>query len=189
MPVDFGMAIVRRSLGGIARRASLFRRDRCGNYAIEFGLVALPFFALLFATFDTALIFFKEEYLQTAVQDAGRLLFTGQAQNASYTQAQFKQAVCDRLPVMISCGDVYVDVRTYANFSTANRFNPIDNSGNFQAGSMQYNPGARSSIVVVTGYAQHSMFVSLISTYYANLSNGKILLTASAAFRNEPYGS
>ncbi len=189
MPVDFDLAIAWRRLRRVGRWFSGFRRDRRGSYAVEFALVALPFFSLLFATFDTAMIFFKEEYLQTAVSEAGRLVFTGQAQTAGYTQTQFKQAICGKLPVMIACSDVYVDVRTYPDFTTANRYNPVDNNGNFQAGSMQYDPGARSSIVVVTGYVQHSMFMSLISTFYANLSNGKILLTASAAFRNEPYGS
>lgn len=189
MPAGIVSATMARLGRRTARLAGRFRRDRRGNYSIEFGLVALPFLALLFATFDSAMIFFKAEYLQSAISDAGRLIFTGQAQTSSYTQAQFKQAVCDRLPVMISCNDVYIDVRTYTDFSSANRYNPVDAAGNFNQAGLQYNPGSRNSIVVVTGYVQHGMFMSMIATYYKNLANGKILLTASAAFRNEPFGS
>jgi len=189
MSVRFRLPNAFRSVSRLLTPFRRFAQDRRGNYAIEFGLVALPFMALLFATFDSAMIFFKAEYLQTAISDAGRLVFTGQAQQGNYTQGQFKQAVCNRLPVMITCSDVYVDVRTYQNFADANRYNPIDPSGNFNAGGLQYDPGVRNSIVVVTGYVEHGMFMSLIASHYKNLANGHILLVASAAFRNEPFGS
>jgi Flp pilus assembly protein TadG len=165
-----------------------FRRDQGGAYAVEMALVAVPFFALLFATFDTAMIFFKNEYLQTAVSDAGRLIFTGQAQTEGFTQQQFKDVVCDRAKILISCGDIAVDVRTSTSFDEADssRFAPIK-AGNFNDTGLKYQPGSRGSIVVVSAYTQHTMFVPMIANIYSNLSNGKILLSASAAFRNEPY--
>ena len=60
-----------------------FRRNRRGSAAVEFALVAPIFFALLFAIFETALVFFAGQVLETGTQDSGRLLFTNQARLAA----------------------------------------------------------------------------------------------------------
>ena len=188
MSASPGFSALVRPMAPVIRLLRRFRRDERGNYAVEMALVAVPFFALLFATFDTAMIFFKNEYLQTAVSDAGRLIFTGQAQTENYTQEQFKNAVCNGVSIMISCADVSVDVRTSANFKDADtsRFSPVQD-GAFNQKGLKYDPGTRGSIVIVSAYVQHTMFVPMIANVYKNLSNGKLLLSASAAFRNEPY--
>ena len=51
-----------------------------GATAVEFALVAAPFFALLIAILQTALIFLAQQVLQTATTEAARLVMTGQAQ-------------------------------------------------------------------------------------------------------------
>jgi Flp pilus assembly protein TadG len=60
-------------------RLSRFGRSQDGSAAVEFALVATPFFALLFAIIETALVFFADQALDTAVQSTARLLRTGQA--------------------------------------------------------------------------------------------------------------
>ena len=54
----------RRSLG-IWRS---FARDREGSSAVEFGLVALPFMAILLAILETGLVFFASQVIETAVE-------------------------------------------------------------------------------------------------------------------------
>ncbi len=44
--------------GWFGRLLGRYRRDSKGATAIEFAFVALPFFALLFAIIETALVFF-----------------------------------------------------------------------------------------------------------------------------------
>src|ERR1035437_1140141 len=73
-----------------ARAACRFARHQDGTAAIEFALVAVPFLALLFAILETALVFFAGQTLETAASDSGRLIMTGQAQTAGYTQGAFK---------------------------------------------------------------------------------------------------
>ena len=91
-----------------------FRRNRRGSAAVEFALVAPIFFAVLFAIIELALVFFATQILETVTQDTSRLIMTGQAQNASYTQAQFKNAVCAKLTVMFDCvNGVSIDVQSY----------------------------------------------------------------------------
>src|SRR6185437_3168694 len=54
---------------GIFKR---FARNQDASAAIEFGFVALPFLALLFAILETALVFFANQTLEAAVANAGR---------------------------------------------------------------------------------------------------------------------
>src|SRR5712671_2242535 len=67
-----------------------FRRNRRGSAAVEFALVAPVFFALLFAIIETAIVFFAGQVLETVTQDSARMIMTGQAQTAAFTQAQFR---------------------------------------------------------------------------------------------------
>lgn len=166
-----------------------FRRNRRGSVAIEFSLIALPFFALLYAIIETALVFFASQVLETAVQDSSRLILTGQAQTAAtpYTAQKFKDAVCTRLTVMFDCQNgVYVDVQSYSSFGTVKIVDPIDSGKNFVA-NMKYAPGVAGDIVVVRLFYQWPLIVTGLGYNIANLTGSKRLLTATAAFRNEPY--
>src|SRR5882724_11798126 len=88
-----------------------FRRNRQGSAVVEFALVAPIFFGLLFAIIEMALVFFASQVLETVTQDSARLILTGQAQDSSLTQAQFKNIVCSKIVALFDCvNGVYVDV-------------------------------------------------------------------------------
>src|SRR4030081_1217221 len=91
-----------------------FRRNRRGSAAVEFALVAPVFFALLFAIIETAIVFFASQVLETITQNSARMILTGQAQTAAYTQAQFQTYVCSQIPALFTCANVYVDVESYS---------------------------------------------------------------------------
>lgn len=171
-----------------ARLARRFVRQQDGAAAVEFALVALPFLALLFAILETALVFFAGQTLEAAATTAGRLVMTGQAQNGGFSQADFKQKVCDALAGgLFDCTNgVYVDVKTYTNYAAVNNASPIAN-GQFDTTQMAYNLGSPGSIVVVSLYYQWPIYVSLLGNNLANLGNGSRLLVATSVFRNEPY--
>jgi Flp pilus assembly protein TadG len=164
-----------------------FRRNRRGSAAVEFALVAPAFFALLFAIIETALIFFASQVLETVTQDSARLIMTGQAQSASLTQAQFKANVCGRISVLFDCANgIYVDVQSYPAFSSVAIADPIDAGKNFVP-TMNYNPGSAGDIVVVRLFYQWPLFVTGLGYNVSNLTGSKRLLSATAAFRNEPF--
>jgi Flp pilus assembly protein TadG len=167
-----------------------FVRRKDGATAVEFALVAAPFMALLFAILQTGLVFFANQTLETAVADASRLILTGQAQMQSFDQAAFKQAVCSRIYAMFDCeSGLYVDVRTYANFASANTSEPIDSGGNLTK-DFTYNPGGPGDIVVVRAMYEWPIYVSALpgnNLGLTNMAGGQRLLMATAAFRNEPY--
>jgi|SRR5882724_1642798 len=170
--------------GNILRR---FRRNHRGSAAVEFALVAPVFFGLLFAIIELAMVFFASQMLETATQDSARTIMTGQAQTSAFTQAQFKNLVCSKIVVMFDCANgVSIDVQSYTAFGSVNIADPIDASKNFVAPN-NYLPGGPGDIVVVRIFYQWPLFVTGLGFNVANLSGSKRLLTATAAFQNEPY--
>lgn len=169
-----------------ARAWRRLRRDQDGAAAVEFALVATPFLALIFAIIESAIVLFAGQVLETAVVDSARLIMTGQAQAASMTQAQFKQQVCSRITGLFDCANgIYVDVKSFSSFTAVTISNPVQN-GNF-VNNFTYSPGNAGDVVVVRLYYLYPVYVSLLGLNLADVSGGKRLIAATAAFRNEPF--
>ena len=169
------------------RTVRRFARRQDGIAAVEFGIVAAPFLALMFAIMETALVFFASQTLETAVADSARLIMTGQAQQGNFTQAQFKTAVCAKILGLFDCNaGIKIDVKTYSSFSSIGTAKPIDANGNLQT-NFGYTPGNPGDIVVVRLMYEWPIYVSLLGFNLADMSGGKRLIIATAAFRNEPY--
>lgn len=181
--------IQRQSRRFTLRRATArLMRDRRGASAVEFAFVAAPFFALMFAIIETAAVFFASQVLETAVQDSARKIMTGQAQAASFTQSQFKQDVCSRIYGLLDCANgIYVDVRKFTTFGNVTLPKPVDASNNFVSSDFVYQPGGPGDIVVVRLFYLWPVYVSVLGFNLSDVSGGKRLLSASAAFRNEPW--
>ena len=161
-------------------------RDESGAAAVEFSLVALPFFAMLFAIIETSLSFFTSQVLETAVGDASRLIMTGQAQTGGMTQAQFRTEICNRLPSMFDCvNNLTVDVRPAANFSAADVSRPIDNG--VISWTPMYNPGVAGDIIVVRVIYSVPTVTNVFGAALASTEDGRMVLLATSSFRNEPY--
>ena len=162
-----------------------FRRDREGQVAIQFAMIAMPFFMMMFAIIETALIFFANQAMETATQDTARLIMTGQVQLGGMNAATFKTNLCTRLSGLLDCaGGVDVEVKSYPSFSSVNIPSPISN-GNY-VNPTGFSPGSAGDIVVVRTYYQWPTFVVGFGYDAGNLNNHKRLLIGTAAFRNEP---
>lgn len=164
-----------------------FVRDERGTTAVEFGIVAVPFLALIMAIFETALTFFAGQAFDTAVSNAARLIRTGQAQEDGLTADTFRTKICDQVGSFLKCSGIYVDVQKYATFSAISLTMPIDTDGNLKKTGYQYAPGNGGDIVVVRAFYEWPVLINWYGTKTANLTNGSHLLSAAAAFRNEPF--
>ncbi len=174
--------------GGFWRAGARLRRDENGATAVEFALIAVPFFALLFAILETAMAFFAANVLETAVTNTARLIRTGQAQAQGLTKETFKQKICDQLVYMFNCnGGLYVDVETFPTFQAITLTPPLDANGNLKDNGYVFTPGHGGDIVVVRAYYQWPVFVPQLGNNLGDLGNGMHLLAAAAAFRNEPF--
>lgn len=174
-----------------AKRSRIGRRfikQQDGAAAVEFALVATPFLALTFAIIESAMVFFAGQSLEAATASAARLILTGQAQTGGYSASDFKTQVCNRVASLFDCsGGVYVDVKTYTNFTSVSSAPPVTN-GKLDTSNMDYTPGGPGCIVKVAIYYQWPIYVSLLGNNLTNLDGNKRLLVATSVFRNEPYG-
>src|ERR1700720_1535674 len=124
---------IKRKVRRFGRLASprRFSRHQGGAAAVEFALILVPFLALMFGIMQTALVFFADQTLETAVADSARLIMTGQAQTQSLNAATFKNAVCARVYGLFNCASgMYVNVQTYASFGSISYTPPLDQNGN-----------------------------------------------------------
>ena len=164
-----------------------FARGEDGVAAVEFAMVAAPFLALMFAIMETALVFFASQTLETAVADSARLIMTGQAQSQSFSQAQFKSAVCAKVGGLFDCaGGLQIDVKTYTSFGSVDNSPPLDANGNLKT-NFGYQPGGPGDIVVVRLMYQWPVYASLLGFNLGDMAGNKRLVMATAVFRNEPY--
>ncbi len=173
----------RRSRLGLYR----FRRDENGVTAVEFGFIAMPFLALLLAIFEVALSFFGVLMVENAVEESARLIRTGQAQENGFSEAQFKQDICDRIYTFNDCmEELRLEVKTYADFADINMESPVDTDGNF-TDNYDFDMGVGEEIVVVRAFYKWELMNKIMGLGISNMADGSLLINASAAFRNEPF--
>jgi len=177
-----------RSRRGLIRR---FTKSDRGVTAIEFAMVAGPFLYLLCAIFETGLMLFSEYIIENGVSQAARMIRTGEVQINGVSKTQFKTIICGKLAAFLDCQDkLYVDIRNFTDFSAVALPQAIANGKltNDVTKNAQFCPGAQMRVAVVRTYYEWKLFTPGI-TLLANIGTDKRLLTAGAAFRNEPFGT
>lgn len=174
------------------KRGGGFGRDQRGVTIIEFGILAFPFFTIICAILETSIIFFAAQVLDSAVQDASRLIRTGRAQAANYTAANFKTAICNSTFQLFDCTKLKVKVSVVTNFASAT-IPPPTKSGTDCAPTCDwtltesYTPGVGSDIVIVQAYYKWPTIVHLPGFNLQNQPDGVRLLGAVRVFRSEPF--
>ena len=163
------------------------RTDERGAAAVEFAIIAPFFFFLMFVIAETAMIFIAEQVMDNAVFESARLIRTGQVQKGGMSQGDFKQDVCGRMAVFVSCdSNFYLDVRSFDTFADLESSKPIDSREKFKP-APAFDFGQSGDIVMVRAYYQWPTSKMLGGMSLQNLSNGKRLIGSFAAFRNEPF--
>ncbi|WP_428528579.1 TadE/TadG family type IV pilus assembly protein [Roseibium sp.] len=162
-------------------------RDEEGVTAIEFAIVALPFFTVVFAILELGLAFLVNRMVDNAVIEASRMIRTGQASSANFSTADFANQICASMPSFLCKAE-----RIRVNVSVANDFvnvgsidNLYDQDGNLKDDNA-YTQSKKSEIVAVNVIYKWPMFTSLL-----NLSTldhgGERHLSSTMVFRNEPW--
>ncbi|CCE02965.1 TadE/TadG family type IV pilus assembly protein [Bradyrhizobium sp. STM 3809] len=172
---------------GWPRRA--FFRDESAATAVEFGLVAAPFLALVIALIQTFLVFFAQQLLESIAQQSARAVMTGQVQAQSMTADAFKQqVVCTKIRIFFNCGGLMIDMQVANNWSATNTATPsltFDSNGAV-SNVWQYNPGTAGDIVVLKVMYVWPVMLGPLGFNLSNVSSGNRLIMSTAAFQNEP---
>ncbi len=179
------MGAFARQLMGFVRR---FRSERGGATALEFAMVALPFFFMMFAILELGRVFVLASTLENAAMDAGRLIRTGQIQTTGGTAATFKTAICQRMGIF--GGDcqsrLSIDVRVLPQFNNPSAPDPMA-GGTFSEGQLTFQPGDAEDIILVRSWWRQPLFTPFMAAGLSRLNDGNVVLSSATAFRNEPY--
>ena len=206
-----------RALAGLGQRFSTLsrlRRDKRGTTAIEFAMVAGPFFLLAFGIMGIGLQFFTINALEHGVEMAARKIRTGQAQTGHVltgqtlptTRANFKTLVCNESGAYIKCdSNLIIHLQSAADWSnitpvsclTAGAMTPAAGS---DADLLTTVSGGASQVVLVTACYNWELGQGLWQSYWSLLTSGAwnsagdthaaaglSVIQAATAFRSEPY--
>lgn len=173
-------AAVKRPLGLVRR----FGRERKGSTAIEFAILAMPFFALMFAILETSLSFATQQLIANATDRISRDVRTGNLKIADLTSGKLKKRVCDSIALMAptGCAGLEIDLNNYTEFAQVPTAIPWNGAGGIDNTGFVVNPGGPGSINHLRIYYTFPIITDFMRAY-----NGKVLLLATATWRNEPF--
>ncbi|WP_306015403.1 TadE/TadG family type IV pilus assembly protein [Oceanicaulis sp. MMSF_3324] len=165
-----------------------FIRAREGAAAVEFSLIAAPFFLLIFATLEVALFFLGSTIIENGVNEAARSIRTGQLQQSSQSVEDFRSSICERISSIADCSRIQLDVRTFESFSESTSMDyPLDENGDIDNSDFTFDPGGGGDVVVVRVFYDWQLLAPGVVSGMTNMSGNKRLITATSVFRNEPF--
>ena len=176
--------------------------DQRGAVAVEFALVALPFFALLATIIQVAFTIWAQQNLEFVLERTVRSMFTGQFQTANDQSkdaatllAALQASLCgsNNAPtsVLFNCSAVKLDVRLGTSFGGIVPSPPVDPATkNWSTGfGTHYTCAPPSAIVIATAAVKFPVFFNALTGSFMDFGDGSSLLQSTAVFRTEPYGT
>lgn len=189
-------ARVRARLISAARR---FRADARGVTAIEFAMVATPFFLLIMGIMTIGLQYMTSHFLEHGVEGAARKLRTGEAQKSGLTLADFRKLFCDTAGYMIKCDShLVIHIKSSETFAGLSPVTSCVTDGNLTPATGNGSDGVRtragdaSAAVMVSACYQWDMGLGLWQSIWNMISPFPVVqdqpvLSAATAFRSEPF--
>lgn len=179
----------------LRRKLAHYKKNRDGATAIEFAILALPFSALMFSIIELAVVFFIGSAVAHSMQDTARQIRTGEFQQTCGNADSFKAKVCEGMSGLGNCqANLRIDVVT----SPTGRFQPNllpptpttedpSNPGEPTILPNTYVDTPAQAVVVVRAQYYHPLSLPGEITRLANQPGNHRVITATTAFRNEPF--
>ncbi|MEQ1717602.1 MAG: TadE/TadG family type IV pilus assembly protein [Hyphomicrobium sp.] len=199
------MRCLKKLRAGLAAHATTHARLRRlgqnedGTTAIEFAIVAVPFFMFIFGLMGVSSYFFIMTSLEKGMDQSSRLIRTGQAQTADaanhlMTVDEFKQSICTKAGSWVKCGRVQVFVQKFAEWDDVAPQPCLSAGGatvNTASGSdpIATYAGASNDIVLVTTCYKWDFPMQLGFMSLGQMADGSMMMQTATAFRTEPYAA
>lgn len=171
----------------VLKRLGTWLKDDCGVAAVEFAMVAVPFFTLLLGTVEVSIYFATSVVLQGASESAARIVRTGQEQSGD-PQAAFEERLCDMVSTLISCDELKYEALAMESgtFAEAAALEPeYDENGELVAGGFE--AGSASSVVLIRTSYRYEFFIPFIGHLVTSGNGNAVTLTTAVVIKNEPY--
>lgn len=161
-------------------------KDRKGSAAIEFAILALPFFVVIFAIAEIAVMYFVDSGLDAALHKAVRQVRVGVAKSGSWDAVKFKDVVCKELSYSFGCATkLKVRATVITNMAAITKASPI--SGGSLNVSEDFDLGDSGSYVLVQAFLPWDPTFKLYTLSSAQLSDGSYVLGSAELIKNEPF--
>jgi Flp pilus assembly protein TadG len=187
---SFGRYLTKRAL------SSRFRENASGATAVEFAMVVPLFLLMLGVIVETGLMMFSEYVLQTSVQEAARIVRTGQAQEKKMTAAEFKTSLCRIAKLIMNCeSKVTVYMKSGANFAALaadpnSSYMSVGPKADGTTDPATFQCGKREEAVTLVASYDWTFTIPYFMSYFGNMNGKKTRRMAGfAVFKNEPFPS
>ncbi len=182
-------------------------RSRDGAAAIEFAILSVPYFIIVFAIFETFAAYTAEQLVTNAVNTMARELRTGNITFAlgrptDMTETQFRTAFCEEVSIMIACSaseadtpeKLYLDVETLPTFKAIADKASIPRVGgeysDLDTSAFHFSPGGPNTINLLRAYYRWNItfdYLRAITHIRPDSETQQFLIIATTAFRSEDY--
>ncbi|MGB3812795.1 MAG: TadE/TadG family type IV pilus assembly protein [Shinella sp.] len=199
MPLDHDATTRRRPMKSLFGRL-LARRD--GATAIEFAILAIPFFVIVFASIETFVAFTGEQLLANATETMARKIRTGEIRPGTSAQQQeqeFRTAFCEEIKILMRCSaeeiatpnKLFLDVRHFPDYASIPATVPLIDT-DLDTSGFKIDPGGKKSINIVRAYYRWDIVTDLVRPLLSNIktqngSRQNYLMVATAVVQNEDY--
>jgi len=154
---------------------------------VEFAIISIPFFLLIFGIIELGLIFWAGYELENATVAAARLIRTGQAQSGGWDSARLRTELCKNVAILANCNTaVQLNVETFGTLAAVAAPTAVDAKGGLRT-DFGFDTGGPGAYVMITAFYEWRLVNPLMSGVLGNLGDGNRLLRASAVFKNEPF--
>ena len=161
-------------------------KDKKGSAAIEFAILALPFFVVIFAIAEIAIMYFVDSGLDAALHKTVRQVRVGVAKSGAWDATKFKNVLCSELSYSFGCASkVKVRATVITDMSSISRISGI--SGGSLNVTEDFSLGDSGSYVLVQAFLPWDPTFKLYAISSGRLSDGSYVLSAAELIKNEPF--
>ncbi|MFK0385349.1 TadE/TadG family type IV pilus assembly protein [Agrobacterium sp. NPDC090273] len=179
------------------------RVSRDGAAAIEFAILAIPYFLVVFAIIETFIALMAEQVIVNATDTMSRRLRTGQI-SSTITKEDFRQSFCKEISIMMTCSadeikqeqKLYIDLRSFATFKDIPTTIALKANGQYydlDKSQFGFKPGGPETINMLRVYYRWRVVADIIRPYLTKVrpADGSMpshfLIVATDAYMNEKY--
>jgi len=166
----------------------IWRRRRDGAVAVEFALVALPFFMLVIGLLEVSLMYAASVVLEGGTVTAARVIRTGQAQQSADPEETFRSLLCENVHSLIPCENlVYEVIHPPGNtFEDAADYEPqYDKDGNLKP--QGFDAGGSSDVILIRTSYRYHFIMPFMGKLLSSASDMGVTLVSTITLRSEPY--
>jgi len=163
-----------------------FAGNRQGAAAIEFAILALPFFLVIFAIIEIAIMCFVDAGLDAALHKTARQVRVGTATTDQWDLSKFKATLCSELSYYFDCSNsLLVRATVITDMSSVTRISAL--AGGTLSVSEDFDIGGAGDYVLIQAFLPWDPVVHYYSYSSSKLDDGRYVLGAAELFKNEPF--